>query len=173
MRNFIIGVVVTLLVLLLGGLASTRFGFLDTTAEARPGALETYLASAALDSSVERNAPRQANPVPETDDNLLAGMMVYANDCALCHGKLNKKESPLGQAFSPPAPQLITHPLDDPEPEIFYLVKHGVRWTGMPAWSTTLDDESIWKVTSFLRRINNLPPAVQQQMPPPASGAGQ
>jgi mono/diheme cytochrome c family protein len=49
------------------------------------------------------------------------------------------------------------------------VIKHGIRFTGMPAWSKVLDDETIWKVTSFLSRLENLPPAVKQQMPAPAS----
>ena len=84
--------------------------------------------------------------------------------CAQCHGDLTKKESAFGESFYPAAPQIILHPLDDPEWHVFYAVKHGVARTGMPAWDKTTSDEDLWKVTAFLSRIEKLPPAVQQQL---------
>jgi hypothetical protein len=52
--------------------------------------------------------------------------------------------------------------MDDPEWHINYAVRTGVRYTAMPAWSKTLGDEDIWKVTAFLSRIEKLPPSVQE-----------
>jgi mono/diheme cytochrome c family protein len=62
----------------------------------------------------------------------------------------------------PQPPQLINDPLDDPEWHIFYAIRTGVRYTGMPAWDKALSEEDVWKVTAFLSRLEKLPPAVQQ-----------
>jgi hypothetical protein len=51
--------------------------------------------------------------------------------------------------------------VDDPEWHIYYAVRTGIRYTGMPAWSKTLSESDMWKVTAFLSRIEKLPPAVQ------------
>ena len=48
-------------------------------------------------------------------------------------------------------------PLDDPEWHIFYAIRTGVRYTGMPAWNKALNEQDIWKVTGFLSRIDKLP----------------
>ena len=64
-------------------------------------------------------------------------------------------------SFYPPPPQLIIYPVDDPEWHVFYAVRTGVRYTGMPAWNKALSEQDIWKVTAFLSRIEKLPPAVQ------------
>ena len=161
MRNFILGVVITLLVLILGGLGYAVLGYMPTNADATPPHLEMRIATSALDASMDRHAPRLNSPLPPTDDNLIDGMKLYTMNCALCHGTLDNKRSPLEKAFYPPVPQIILDPLDDPEWHIFYAVRTGVRYTGMPAWNKALTDEQIWKVTAFLSHVEKLPPAVQ------------
>src|SRR5271165_7451595 len=106
MRNFILGVVITLLLLLVGGLTIATLGFLPTNADSTPPKFERHLANSAVDASMERHAPRVTNPVPPTDDNLIDGMKIYTMNCAGCHGNLDKKPNPFGESFYPPTPQL-------------------------------------------------------------------
>jgi mono/diheme cytochrome c family protein len=161
MRNFVFGVVVTILVLLIAGLGLALLGFLPTRANRSPGKMENHIAMSALDNSVDRHAPRLNNPVPPTDENLIEGVKIYTTNCAGCHGNLDRQPSPFGESFYPSAPNLIRDPPDDPEWHLFYVIRNGVRYTGMAAWDKTLSDQDIWKVTAFLSRINKLPPAVQ------------
>jgi len=161
MRNFVLGVAITLAVLILGGLAFLSLGFFPTNADAKPGAMETRIANSAMDASMEKRAPRANCPLPATDDNLMGGMKLYTMNCSVCHGTLDMKPSPLEHSLYPPPPQLILAPLDDPEWHINYAIRTGVRYTGMPAWKVTLSDEDIWKLTLFLSRVEKLPPGVQ------------
>jgi mono/diheme cytochrome c family protein len=160
-RNFILGVVITLVVIVLAAVAIASFGMMPTTADATPSAMESRLAMSALDASMEKHAPRIANPVPSTDDNLIAGMKIYTMNCSVCHGTLDEKPSLLEHSLYPPPPQIILAPLDDPEWHVYYAIRTGVRYTGMPAWNKALSDEDIWKVTAFLTRLEKLPPGVQ------------
>ena len=157
MRNFILGIIVTLLVLGLFGLAEATLGLVRTNADATPPRLERRVAMSALDASMERHAPRVSSPIPPTDQNLIDGMKVYTMNCSMCHGTLDNQPSPLAKSFYPPAPQLILDPLADPEWHIYYAVRSGVRYTGMPAWNKALSDQDTWKVTEFLARIQTLP----------------
>ena len=161
MRNFILGIVITILVLLIGGLGLALLGFLPTRANVAPPEMERHIAMSALDNSVERHAPRLNNPVPPTDENLIEGMKIYTMNCAGCHGGLDRKLVPFGQSFYPPAPNFILHPPDDAEWHVFYVIRTGVRYTGMAAWDKTLSEPDIWKLTAFLTRVDKLPPAVQ------------
>ena len=161
MRGFILGVIVTLIVLFGVGLAIADLGFLPTSADATPPAFETRMASSALDASMDRHAPRVNNPVPVTDESLIDGAKIYTMNCAVCHGTMDYKPSALEHSMYPPPPQLLLDPLDDPEWHIFYAVRTGVRYTGMPAWSKALSNEDMWKVTTFLSHLDKLPPAVQ------------
>jgi len=161
MRNFILGIVITVLVLLIGGLGLALLGFLPTRANVAPPEMERHIAMSALDNSVERHAPRLNSPVPPTDENLIEGMKIYTMNCAGCHGGLDRKLVPLGQSFYPPAPNFILHPPDDAEWHVFYVIRTGVRYTGMAAWDKTLSETDMWKVTAFLSRVDKLPPPVQ------------
>jgi mono/diheme cytochrome c family protein len=162
MGKFILGVILTLLVLVLAGLGYALLGFFPTTANVAPPRLESHLAMGAVDASTERHAPRDANPLMATDQNLEDGMKLYTMNCALCHGGLDRKPSSLNTSFYPPPPNLISDPPDDPEWHIFYTIRTGIRYTGMPAWDKTLSSEEMWKITTFLSHIDKLPPAVQE-----------
>ena len=161
MRNFVLGVVVTLLVIVVGVGSYLMLGLMRTNADATPPRLEMRIAMSALDASIDRHAPHVTNPIPPTDDNLIAGIKIYTMNCAGCHGGLDNKPSPLQNRFYPPAPQLILHPMDDPEWHIFYAVRTGIRYTGMPSWTNMLSEEDMWKVTAFLSHLEKLPPTVQ------------
>ena len=161
MRNFVLGIIFAIAVLVIGGAGVALLGFLPTRANVQTPETERHLAMSALDNSVERHAPRTNNPIPPSDENLIAGLKVYTMHCALCHGDLDRKPSTVGTSFYPPAPNLILDPLDDPEWHIYFIVRNGVRYTGMPAWDKTLSESDMWKVTSFLSHLEKLPPAVQ------------
>ncbi|MGA2004752.1 MAG: cytochrome c [Terriglobales bacterium] len=161
MRNFILGIVFAIVVLLLAGIGLALLGFLPTRANTPPSQTESHFAMSALDSSVDRHAPHMNNPQPPTDENLISGMKIFVMNCAGCHGGLDRKPVEFGRAFYPPAPNLIMEPDDDPEWHIFYVIHNGVRYAGMPAWDKTLSDADTWKVTAFLSHIEKLPPAVQ------------
>jgi len=161
MGKFILGVIVTLLIIILGGLGFAVLGFFPTTANVAPPRLEKRLAMGTVDASMERHAPRVTNPVPPTDQNLEDGMKLYTMNCALCHGGLDLKPASLANSLYPPSPNLPTHPPDDPEWHLFYTIRTGIRYTGMPAWDKTLSEQDIWKITSLLSHLEKLPPAAQ------------
>src|SRR3984957_5476579 len=161
MRKFILGVTITAAVLVLGGLGFATFGFFPTEANTAPPRLEQRVAQGALDASMKRHAPQLTSPLLPTDQNLIDGMKIYYVNCALCHGGLDRKPAALAKNFYPPVPNLISDPTDDPEWRIFFTVRTGVRYTGMPAWEGVLSEPDMWKLTSFLSHIDKLPPAAQ------------
>ena len=161
MGKFVLGVIVTLLILVLGGLGFAMLGLLPTKANVEPAHLERRIAMTAVDASIDRHAPHLTNPLTPTDQNLEDGMKLYTMNCALCHGAFDRKPSALAASFYPPPPNFISDPPDDPEWHTFYTVRTGIRYTGMPAWDKTLSDPDIWKITMLLSHLDKLPPAVQ------------
>ena len=161
MRNFVLGIIVAVLVLGLGSISLGLLGLFPTQADKTPSSLEKRIAMNALDASMERRAPRDSNPLPQTPENLIDGMKIYVMNCAGCHGGLDHKPAAFGLSFYPPAPQLVLNPIDDPDWHVYYAIRTGIRYTGMPAWGKTMGEPDMWKVTAFLTQIEKLPPPVQ------------
>jgi mono/diheme cytochrome c family protein len=160
MAKFLIGLATGGVLVLLVLFCFVRFGFVDPRADAEVGALEMKIAMPALDASVDRRAPDAKNPLQPTDDNLMAGMKVYQADCAGCHGDTLHSHSAFGGSFYPRAPQFVEDAPDMPENQNFYIVQHGIRLSGMPAWKPSLTDAQMWQVTTFLSHMDKLPPGV-------------
>jgi mono/diheme cytochrome c family protein len=162
MGKFFLGVIVTLVVIILLVLGVAMLGLFPTPANVEPSHLERHLAMGAVDASMDRHAPRVSNPLMPNDQNLIDGMKLYTMNCALCHGSLDRKSSTLASSFYPPPPNLVSDPPDDPEWHIFYTIRTGVRYTGMPSWDKTLTEQDMWKITMFLSHMNKLPPTAQE-----------
>jgi len=86
MKNFLLGVVTTVLVLAVGALLYLKLGLAEVRADVPPSRWEQLLMSSAVHASVRRRAPEIPNPVAPTDENLIAGGKLYLNECAGCHG---------------------------------------------------------------------------------------
>lgn len=166
MRNFVLGIIVTLLALAVGALWYTRTGRVNFQADQTPSAAERWFAGGASNAYVERNAPHVRNPVPATEQNVVAGAQLYVNHCAGCHGTPSSADTQFMHSFNPPVPRFFVHAPDMPDNQNFYVVQHGLRFTGMPAWNKTLTTEQIWEVTTFLSAIPNLPPAAKKVLEP-------
>ncbi len=167
MRNFIRGIVVGAIALAAGVYGYARLGLLDLRADRNPSALEERIAGSAMDESTGRHAAQQRNPLPPTEENLLAGARLYRHKCSDCHGSPVNPNSDYGRSFYPRVPQFMKQVPVLPDHENFYIIKHGVRWTAMPAWGNLMTDSEIWQVILVLSRFEKLPPAVTEELKKP------
>jgi mono/diheme cytochrome c family protein len=173
MGKLLVGFLAGLLALPIGVLIAARLGLLPVGSNASPSRLENSLAHMALNASAARQAPHIANPVAPTEENLMAGEKLFANDCAGCHGTPDsaaKNEADV--ILYPNAPQFALHPPDKPDYQLFWLVRGGIRYSGMFAWGGQFrpdasgkdpSDEKIWTAVTFLTHLNSLPPAVNAE----------
>ena len=165
LKGFVVGIAATVAVGLLGSYVVLRLGIVPANADATPGPLETWAAGTSLDATLAREAPKGPNPVPLTDANLVAGVQLYGEHCAMCHGtaKGDAAASPVAKGLYPPPPQLASDGVeDDPQGVSFWKIAHGIRWTAMPSWKGTLSDQQIWTLALFLKHMDKLPPAAAQ-----------
>jgi mono/diheme cytochrome c family protein len=163
MKNFVLGVITTLIILAIAGFAYLELGLAEVRADVAPSAVESSLMRRALRASVRRHAPEVSNPVPPSDENLIAGAKIYLGECAGCHGTpgVSHKEP---ESLFPPAPRLSEAGTEFSEAQIFWVAKHGIRRTGMFANGVWSDDQKLWTVTAFIKRIHSLPPAVSAEV---------
>ena len=171
MRKFLFGFLAGILVLPAAALVAAWLGLLPTAAKAVPPHWESAFAHMALDAAAARRAPHLANPVAPTDENLLAGLKVYRSACSGCHGDAANKED-WGDSFYPNVPQFSKEPPTEPDWQLFWIVRNGVRYSGMSAWAgqwgkdaagNDKSDPNIWRAVTFLSHLRNLPPAVEAQ----------
>lgn len=165
LKSVLAGVVLTFILLFAAGLALVGSGYIPANADAPPGRLETWLARTSLDASLNREAPKGPNPVALTDENLLAGVHLFAQNCAVCHGDSRglPAASPIAKGLYQKPPQMAAEGVeDDPEGVSFWRIKHGIRLTGMPSFGSTLSDKEIWTLALFLKQMDKLPPAPEQ-----------
>ena len=149
-------------------------GLMEVAADAKPAAWEAGLMSAAVRASVRRRAAATQSPLPHADATadaaLVAGGKLYMNDCVGCHGAPGHP-SDYGATFFPPAPQFPRTGPQSSDAELFWVAKHGIRMSGMYPQSPHYSDADLWRLTAFISRIGNLPPAVAQAIHPPAPPA--
>src|ERR1700751_2386742 len=171
MFRFLSGFVAAIVIVLLAGFLLILVIFLDPRADAPENALERSVAMPALDASVRRHASPLQNPVAATEVNLIAGMKIYQNHCAGCHGDIHQPHGVFGDSLYPRAPQFLEDAPDMPEYQNFYIIQHGIRLSAMPAFRVSLKGEEIWQVTTFLSHMDKLPPQVSEQWKAVAAGS--
>jgi mono/diheme cytochrome c family protein len=152
--GFVVGILVTLLVPIL--ILAT--GAVNTGADVKPGLVERTLAPWGRDRSVEKRAPKEKNPYAADPAAITTGFDHYRENCVMCHGAPGVAGAELSKGLNPPAPLLGKGENDTPDGELFWVIKHGIRMTPMPAFGPTHTDEEIWKIVAFIRHLPNLSP---------------
>ena len=164
-RAFVLGVILTILAAAACIYVIIIKGVIPASADSGPLPLEGWAARRSLHATLAKEAPRTPNPVPLSDANLIAGIQLYGQHCAICHGTAagDASASPLAKGEYPKPPQLATDGVeDDPEDVTYWKIAHGIRWTSMPSWKATLSDQQMWTLALFLKHMDKLPPAAQQ-----------
>ena len=171
MRKFALGFLVAVVVSAIAIFSFLRFGMMDPRADMPVSTMERGMAMPSLDAAIERRAPEMKNPVPPTDENLAAGMKVYQNNCALCHGDIHQPHAKLADTLYPRPPQFVEDAADMPPNQNFYIIQHGIRMSGMPGWKDALSTQEMWQVTGFLSHMDDLSPTVSNRWKVAAGGS--
>ena len=105
--------------------------------------------------------------VPALDDPelLLRGGPDYNEMCASCHLKPGHTESDLSLGLYPAPPNLTVAHEDHGAAltqQSFWIIKHGIKASGMPAWGLTHDDQRIWAMVAFVQKLPDLTPIQYQ-----------
>ena len=162
-RGVLLGILFTIVATAIAGYAIIRTGIMPANADERPPRIETWAAKTSLHATLRRSAPRVSNPLPPTSQNLVAGIKLYAQNCAVCHGGANGHPTDVAKGLYQRPPQLAKDGVeDDPDGVTFWKLSHGIRWTGMPAFDGALSDTQLWQVTMFLKTMDHLPAPAQK-----------
>ncbi|CAA7612893.1 c-type cytochrome [Magnetospirillum sp. UT-4] len=128
-----------------------------------------WLIEFGLENSVETHA--RGIEVPPLDDPALvhAGLGHYEGACQPCHGAPGQPPNPLVRRMLPEPPYLPGQELRWSPAQLFWIVRHGLKYTGMPAWVAEHRDDEIWAMVAALLRLPELDDAGYRRLL--ASGA--
>jgi mono/diheme cytochrome c family protein len=152
MRVFAV-LLIAMVAVVLGASASIYAGIYDVAATEPHWPVTTWLLETARTRSIKAHAAGIKVP-PGLDDpaEVLAGVAHYAAHCAVCHGAPGVPKGEIAEGLYPPPPNLVkAAPLYSPS-ELFWILKHGIRMTGMPSWSDHTDDE-LWATVAFVKKL--------------------
>ena len=148
----------TLLALAVVGAASIYAGLYNIAADVPHTQPVYWLLETARDRSVGARARDIVVPNNLNDPNRISrGAGQYSEMCSGCHLAPGIKRTELSRGLYPRAPEL-RRKTNLTAAEQFWIIKHGVKFTGMPAWGITHDDELLWDVVSFVQRLPELTP---------------
>ena len=136
-----------------GGFFLVRHGF---SAREQPSAAETFIATRLRRLAIPSDARNTANPVSSSPEVLHEAMAHFSDHCATCHANDGSGNTLFGKGLYPKPPDLRqaeTQKLTDGE--IFYIIENGVRFTGMPAFggSGNEQQEDSWELVRFIRHL--------------------
>ncbi|CAN5511271.1 hypothetical protein BH10PSE14_BH10PSE14_43620 [soil metagenome] len=140
------------------------FGAYDIAADA-PHSRPVY---ALLDSLRDRSIAVRARAIVPPADlkaplRVSTGAGLYDEMCTGCHLGPGIERSELSQGLYPQAPELAKAP-DMTAAAQFWIIKHGIKLSAMPAWGKTHPDPLIWDMVAFLRRLPGMTPAQYRQL---------
>ncbi len=125
------------------------------SARVKPASYEAWIARQLRSLASEPDARTLKNRIEATPLAIAEARDHFADHCAVCHGNRGDGKTAISEGLYPPAPdmrQAETQNLTDGE--LFYLIKNGVRFTGMPGWGG--GDEDNWKLVLFIRHLPEL-----------------
>jgi len=102
--------------------------------------------------------------VPNLNDPqlILKGAGQYAAMCTECHLAPGSKDSEIRPGLYPQPPNLSQVRVDPKE--AFWVIKHGIKMSAMPAWGFSHDDPTIWSMVAFLQKLPNMTPAQYKEI---------
>lgn len=142
----------------IGALLFAWSGLYNVSASSGHFAITRWFLNFTMRNSVKTHA--MGIEVPALDDPVLVnrGAGHYATGCEPCHGGPGIERDRLLVEMVPPPPPLESHIPQWRVNELFWLVKHGLKYTAMPAWTAPTRDDEVWAMTAFLRRLPQMMP---------------
>lgn len=155
-RPLILTVAATIIVAVIGGFLLAWSGLYNVAAGRDHLPITRTILEFALRSAVRTQSLGISAPALDDIDLIRLGAGHFPTGCAVCHGAPGEPTNPLFAQMLPAPPSLAEAAPKWDASQLFWIVKHGFKYTGMPAWVAPERDDEVWAVVAFLQRIPNL-----------------
>jgi len=164
-KGFLFGLIIGLIAMPLALYYYFVTGKAPVATAAPPIPFEKMLAHRALDARIEKEMPKSI-PIPASEPNYLAGVQIYRDHCAVCHGLPGVEPTAISKGMYPKPPALFKGKgvTDDEPGETYWKVANGIRLTGMPAFNQSLSETQMWQVSLLLANADKVSDAVKQSL---------
>ena len=126
----------------------------------------------AMQRSVQLRARNIETPPLDDPQRIGRGAGIYRDNCAQCHGAPGVAPGDIGKGMQPvPGPLVAAMQRWQPR-EVYWLTRHGIKMSGMPAWEFRMDDDALWDVVAFVQRLPNLTPNAYAELAESAAMQG-
>lgn len=148
--------IIATILLPLFGFAFAWSGLMSVKASTGHWAVTDWFLHWVMRNSIS-TAAMSHDPLPLDDPNLVPGAAGhFETGCAICHGSPAQPRPASVLTMLPPPPDLQTVVQEWTDAQLFEIVKHGVRFTGMPAWPVQSRDDEVWSMVAFLRKLPDM-----------------
>lgn len=150
----LVTMVVFILVLILGGAVFIYSGAYNVAANESTAGLIRWILLTTADQSIARHAEAAAPLELSSDSTVLRrGFSAFEDMCIQCHGAPGVDRGWIGQGVEPTPPYLHEEASDMSDAELFWVIRHGVKFTAMPALQPTHTDEQIRELAAFVKLL--------------------
>ena len=154
-RALVVVAVLVVTAIALGIFAAS--GLYDIGADNHHWALTYDVLQTVRDRSIRARSKNLKLPNLDDPRLVLKGAGQYAAMCAGCHLAPGKENSEVREGMYPQPPNLSEVRVDPRD--AFWVIKHGIKMSAMPAWGASHDDPTIWSMVAFLQRLRGMTPA--------------
>jgi mono/diheme cytochrome c family protein len=124
-----------------------------------------------MQRSVVRHARSIKAPTQLTDQQATDGLRICKETCVYCHGAPGKDPGDIGKGLNPEPPYLADTVSRWSSAELFWIIKHGIKMTGMASYGAVHNDGEIWNLVAFVQRLPKMTPEQYSQMEQATAGA--
>lgn len=163
-KRIICFVLFGLAAILLGAFLFAWSGLYNVAASRGHFAVTNAILTFGMQNSVRTHALGIEVPPLDSQDLSTLGAAHFQSGCAFCHGAPGVPISPIAQSMLPSPPNLSTSMREWRDRELFWIVKNGIKYTGMPAWAAQQRDDEVWALVAFLRRLPTLDAAAYREL---------
>lgn len=164
--KYVISFIVSVVLGLVAAVGIVYSGVVSVAATEPHSGITQWLFSTAMHQSVERHARSVTQPAFDTAAKAKQGAPLYQEMCEGCHGAPGRDRGQVGKGLTPKPPDLSESAAHWETKELYWIIKHGVKMTGMPAWGGSHSEDELWALAAFVKTLPKIGAEEYRRMVP-------
>ena len=169
--KYLVGALGAVTVLALAAVAFIYSGIFNVSAKEPEASITTWALRTTMEQGVQRRASQASVPTQFSAVQVRAGARAFGHECAICHGAPGVPREAWAKSMNPMPPDLAKAAPRWSPAELHWIIRNGVKMSGMPAMSDHHSDEELWSIVAFVKALPQMTPATFQAVAPNQSDA--